>query len=211
MKLILTSSGIDENVYQTLSKMLNDKSNISIGFITSSAKYANNPEALTTRLQGISDKLLLLGFSRADGYYLPKCSAEYLLNALRGYDVIYIFGGNAFNLLDVARRVGLEQVLDQLKSEKIIIGQSSGSYILCPNIEMATWKGTNSNDVGLNDLHSLNYVPFLVTAHYSDEVSASVKAGAKKSGIKTLALADGQAIVVNNESMAFIGNPIILS
>ena len=211
MKFILTSSGIDENVYRALGNLLNDKSDISVGFITSSAKYESNPSALTERLQGISDTLLSLGFRKADGYYLPKYSEEYLLNALRGYDVIYIFGGNAFNLLSVARRVGFEQVLDQLKSEKIIVGQSSGSYILCPNIEMATWKGTNSNDVGIKDLSGFNYVPFLVTAHYSDEVSATVKEGVNKSGIKTFALEDGQAIVVNNENISFIGNPIILN
>jgi len=211
MKLILTSSGIDENVYQALGNLLNDKADISVGFVTSSAKYESNPGALTTRLQGISDNLLSLGFIKADGYYLPKYSDDYLLNALRGYDVIYIFGGNAFNLLSVARQVGFEQVLNKLKGEKIIVGQSSGSYILCPNIEMATWKGTNSNDVGLKDLSGFNYVPFLVTAHYSDKISASVKEGANKFGIKTYALEDGQAIVINNEDITFIGNPIVLN
>ena len=211
MKLILTSLGIDEKVFQVISDLLNCKPDISVGFLTSSAKYETDPGALNRRLQGISDDLLSLGFVRADGYYLPKYSYEYLLNALRGYDVIYIFGGNAFNLLSVARRVGFEQVLYQLKGEKIIVGQSSGSYILCPNIEVATWKGTNSNDVGLKDLSGFNYVPFLVTAHYSDEVSDFVKGGVSKSGIKTFALEDGQAIVVNNDNISFIGNPAILN
>ena len=76
---------------------------------------------------------------------------------------------------------------------------------------MATWKGTNRNDVGLKDLGAFSYVPFLVTAHYSNEVSAVVKVGVHKSGIKTFALADGQAIVVNNENISFIGNPITLN
>ncbi len=205
MKILLTSSGIDRAVYAKIRRLLGNRADISVGFLKSSIKYMNNQPALENRLSEISNNLLSLGFKKADGYYLPKYTAGHLAVALDKYDVIYICGGNTFNLLNVIKIAGFEKVLDDLKDKKIIVSESAGSYVLCPNIEMANWKGSNSNEVGIDDLTGLNYVPFLVSAHYSDEVAGKIKVGAKKSGLTTYALRDGQAVFYQDGNLEYLG------
>lgn len=213
MRIILTSSPeMDQAVFQEVASLLDGKSEISIGFIMSSAEYADNPEALESKINERSNNLISLGFKQADGYYLPHHNADDLLKRLRNYDVLYLRGcSNTFHLLNVVRQVGFEKVLEQLKDKKVMVGESAGGYILCPNIVMARWKDSRKNEEGLTDLSGLNYVPFLVTAHYSDKVYNLVKEGAKKAGIKTYALKDGDAIVVNGESISFIGSPAVFN
>ena len=117
----------------------------------------------------------------------------------RGFDIIYSCGGNTFHILNQVRKTGFDKWIKHfVRSNKLYVGVSAGSYIVCPTIEAAAWKHADRNIVGLKDLTALNIVPFVVTAHYStkfkniiDEAEANIKYRVKR-------LTNKQALVVLN-------------
>lgn len=85
------------------------------------------------------------------------------------------------------------------------MGLSAGSYVVCPTIEAATWKHADRNQLGLKDLRGLNLVPFLISAHFDDDVRKNVAKSATKAKYPTIALTDRQAVLVNDGEASIIG------
>ena len=139
-------------------------------------------------------KLKDFGFQVAD-FDLKNKTEEETRKTLSKFDVIFVAGGNAFYLLNEAKKSGFLEVAKELVSAgKVYIGSSAGSYIACPTIEMAGWKNPNKNRFGLKDLSALNLVNFLVTAHYTDKFEEAVAEGKKSTKYKVLTLTDKQFI-----------------
>ena len=55
------------------------------------------------------------------------------------------------------------------------VGTSAGAYIMCPNIKVSTLGPNPKPRYGLEDLTGLDYVPFCLKVHYTDEMEANVK------------------------------------
>ena len=104
------------------------------------------------------------------------------------------------------RENGFAEILKELLNEgKIYIGTSAGAYIMCPTIEVANWNETGRDRFDLTDFSALNYVPFVLKAHYTDEQEQKIKANLPTLQYPIRILRDGQGILVENEKYTFFG------
>lgn len=94
---------------------------------------------------------------------------EEIRNFFDDKNIIQMEDGSTFYLLKVIRETGFGKILnEQLEKGKVYIGTSAGAYIMCPSIEVSSWN-ENQNFFGVEDFTALNYVPFVLYAHYKDE------------------------------------------
>lgn len=120
-------------------------------------------------------------------------------------NVIQVSGGNPFYLLKVVYESGFDRVLkDLLKNDLCYVGCSSGSYIMCPTVEVGGWK-TSRNKYGVTDFTALGYVPFLIKCHYTDDVKEKVIVKVKILKYPLRVLKDNQAFLIKDNSCIFIG------
>lgn len=226
MKLFLSSSGLRINIYEKdFLKLLDKPANQTrVAFIPTAA----DPEDDKSYVQKSIDELKEIGITEIEEIDLKYENEKSLMKRLSKTDVIYVNGGNTFYLLQWVRKSGFDKVVKNLlKKGKIYFGTSAGSYIACPTIEMATWQcGKTSkksftcpstiqklvecthqdrNKVGMKDFKALNLVPFLITAHYTDDYKEIVEKESKKIKYTVIALRDNQAIVVKDEKYEIIG------
>ena len=125
---------------------------------------------------------------------------------LKGFDVVFVFGGNTFEYLNAIRKTGLDKAIRAfVKRGGVYLGLSAGSYVVCPTIEAAMWKHPDRNVLGMKDLRGLSLVPFLITAHFNRECRYAVTRSALKARYPVIALTDRQAILVNGKTTQIIG------
>ncbi len=134
-------------------------------------------------------------------------SKEQLRDFFENKNIIHIEGGNTFYLLKAIRETGFNDVLEKLLNEgKIYIGTSAGSYIMCPSIEVSNWSDDTIDRFGVTDFTALNYVPFVLKAHYRDEAGELIRRKMRTLRYPIRILRDGQGIIVENDKYTFIGD-----
>ncbi len=205
MKLLLTSAGFEKN--QRIGKIFlklvdKDPSRIRI-FLVTVVKKNNKSwrwvKLIVKQLEkiGINPKNIII-------FSLDRKVKE---SDLKDIDVIYVCGGNTFVYLDKIRKTGLDKIIKRfVKKGKIYFGVSAGSYVVCPTIEMSTWKPMNTNTIGLKDLTGLGLVHFWLVAHFKKEYSLVIKKAAEVTKYPIIALRDNQAVLVNGEKVKIIGS-----
>lgn len=130
---------------------------------------------------------------------LETSDPQKLEEILSKYDALYLKGGNTFHLLHSIKKSGFDKIISNLIDQGIIyIGESAGSYITCPNIEMAYWGNQDENLIGLKDLNGLNLVPFQIIAHYTPELAKSIDEEIKKSKYSVKLLTDQDLILIED-------------
>ena len=92
-----------------------------------------------------------------------------------------------------------------VKKGGVYLGLSAGSYVAGPTIETAAWKHADRNKVGLKNLTGLNLVPFLITAHFEENLRPAIEKCAKSTKREVIVLTDEQAVLINGKSMKIIG------
>ncbi len=131
---------------------------------------------------------------------------EEIKNFFKDKNIIHMEGGNTFYLLKAIRETGFSEVLKELLGEgKVYIGTSAGAYIMCPTIEVSNWNETGKDRFNITDFTALNYVPFLLKVHYTDEQEIKITEKIKTSKYPLRILRDGQGILVENNEYTFIG------
>ena len=204
MKLLLTSAGWWKNpdIGREFVKLVNKKpSEIRILLVMTPVKYIKR------------NKYVLRMLRQFKGIEIPKENIAFFQferkirqDDIKDKDVIFVFGGNTFEYLAGIRKTGLDRVIKSfVKKGGVYMGLSAGSYVVCPTIEASTWKHADRNTLGLKDLRGLNLVPFLVTAHFDDEVHKTVAKSAIKAKYPTIALTDKQAVLINDNEASIIG------
>ncbi len=130
---------------------------------------------------------------------LEATENENLEMAFKDVDAIYVKGGNSFYLLNAIRKSGFDKLVHKLLDNGVIyIGESAGAYVACPTIEMAHWKHQDRDIVGMNDLTGLHLVPFLVSAHYKDELKSVLTPYVNRTSLEVKLLCDNELIIVEN-------------
>ncbi|NCD00879.1 hypothetical protein EOL94_02215 [bacterium] len=128
-----------------------------------------------------------------------------IMNFFSGRNVIQIFGGNAFYLLKIIKETKFDLILNKLLEKGLsYVGCSAGSYIMCPTIEVASWK-SDRNRHGLIDFSALNYVPFLIKCHFTDEKKDQIIEKAKDLKYLLRILRDDQCFVLKDNKIEFFG------
>ena len=146
-------------------------------------------------------------------YSLKFKTREQIASELADADVIWVNGGNTFYLLDVARKTGFMEIVDDLVRNKGVMygGTSAGSILASPTIEAAGrgGDGADKNMVGLNDLNAFGFVPFTTHVHYEPETEKADLLS-HKNAVPIYAILDSCAVEVNNENITTHGDVEIL-
>lgn len=82
-------------------------------------------------------------------------------------DVIYINGGNPFELLFQIKHSGTDNILKDLVYRNItVVGVSAGALILGPDIDIVHYFTPQWNSRDLNDFSALNFTNTRIFPHY---------------------------------------------
>lgn len=121
-------------------------------------------------------------------------------------NIIHMEGGNTFYLLRAIRETGFAAILKELLEEgRVYIGTSAESYIMCPTIEVSDWDTTGKPRFDVSDFTALNYVPFVLKVHYTDNKEADIKEHMKNLKYPLRILKDGQGILAEDGKYTFFG------
>lgn len=180
------------------------KDQVKWAYISTAGKDVSNNDYLVRTKQQL--KQLGWDFEEMD---ISGKTEEQVYNMLKNKEAIFMQGGNTFYLLKQALACNFAKVLEKLLSEnKVYVGSSAGSYIMCPNIEMANWKDTNIfNRHDLTDLTALNLVPFQVFCHfnrYSDDEKKEIQEEASQSKYKVYFLDDSEGLLAEDNKITLI-------
>lgn len=203
MKKLLLSSNGSFITEKGIGFFFDDASKVKLAYITTAGKGSRDKTYIENHKEQLARKGY--GFEEID---IEGKNEDELRRLLDGKNVIFVEGGNTFYLLKAVRESGFDKVIKELIVKGVIyIGSSAGSYIICPTIEMATWRkpGEEKDNFGVNDLTAMNLVPFLVKAHYQPEMKDFLKEKIYQSQYQTKVLMDGQAILVEGDNYKLVG------
>ncbi len=139
-------------------------------------------------------------------YDIEGKSEHELSNKLKDFDIIHIEGGNTFHLLKTIQDTHFDTILkDKIESGLNYIGTSAGSYIMTPSIITATWNERGLDRFSLEDFTAMNFVPFVMKAHYREDRKESILDNVRDLKWPLKILTDEQAIAVDGNNFALIG------
>jgi dipeptidase E len=175
------------------------KDQIKIGYITTASKGASNSDYV----KGLKTRI------KEAGYYFEEFDIEgknkkELEEFFKDKNVIHMEGGNTFYLLKAIRKTGFDKILSKLlNEERVYVGTSAGSSIMGPTIGFSSHIPENTRE---DKLEALNFVPFLIKCHYTDEKEKEYKEIIQTIKYPVKILRDGQGIFVEDKKYTFIGD-----
>ena len=179
------------------------KDDMRIGYVITAALASSD----ISWFEEVKKKIIAAGYNFEEIDIAGK-TREQILEFFKDKNIVHVEGGNTFYLLKVIRETGFAEILKQLlNSGMVYIGTSAGSYVMCPTIEVSGWK-VGRNQFGLTDLTALNYVPFVLKAHYTDGAEAE---SVTEENLKALKhplriLRDGELIMLDESGTRFFGD-----
>lgn len=177
------------------------KDQMRIGYVITASKGARDK----TFIEKVKGSMLKNGYNFEE-IDIENKTKEELLDFFGDKNIIHIEGGNTFYLLKAVRESNFVEVLKELLDQgKVYIGTSTGAYIMCPTIEVANWSEDGKDRFGVDDFFALNYVPFVLKAHYKDEQEIKIKEKIKTLKYPLRILRDGQGILAEDGRYKFIG------
>jgi dipeptidase E len=165
MKLLLTSAGLtNKSIIDALLELTGKPfSDLNLAFIPTAANVEQGDKFWV-----IDDLINLknLGFKQIDIVDFSALPKDVWLPRLQEADVIYVEGGNNFHLMQCVEESGLKEILPDLLNDKVYIGVSAGSMLMCPNNDLSMSDRLWSEEVGKYEKdEALSYVDFLIRPH----------------------------------------------
>lgn len=191
--IILTSTGFSNpKIMKEAKKFFGSEVSVlaekkAVVITTASADKEKNESALLTHSH-LSD----MGFGQVVFFDLEKNYARELLDS----DLIYVNGGNTYYLLDWVKKSGFDGIIREfLQKGGLYIGASAGSLIAGASIEILNFVGGDENTAGLANFSGLNLIDKAIAPNYTEEMEAAIKKYEEMSGVETVRLADGMALI----------------
>lgn len=211
-RLFLMSKGlVSDTLKAELINFINeDPSALRVAVVVNATSTENKKLKKTNK---VKDRLSSIGFdsSRIEMFDLLKRNTA----DLHKFDIIYILGGNPFNLLAEVRSSGAEPVLEELAANnKVLMGYSAGALLLGPNLDLmnAVDSLLGFNEIALKTLDCLNLYDFLIFPHYRDftnqvpELIQMINNFEDTSTLEVVRLNDGQGIIIENGILRIVGS-----
>lgn len=202
MKLLLASK--EKFLIKKGYSLLNiPKDKLRIGYINTALKVVEDTEYLAY-MKEYEEEMVKnnIYFERFD---IKDKTEKEIREFFADKNVIQVSGGNPFYLLKTVYESGFDKILKDLLNDGLCyVGCSSGSYIMCPTVEVGGWK-ISRNKHGVTDFTALGYVPFLIKCHYSDDQKEKVLENIKTLKYPLKLLTDNQGILVDNGKYSFVG------
>ncbi len=205
MKLFLTSSSITPNLRQSfLGTYGKDPATSRCYFVPTAADVEHEKFYMCKSM----DDLAEMGFNPI-WYSLKYKTRDLVQKELAEADLVFVGGGNTFYLLDIARKSGFLEVIDDLVRNKGVAygGISAGTILAAQDISVAGWKPDgDTNDVNIADFKALGWINFTPFVHYEkEEYYASIQEH-KKDGEEVLAIPNGAMVVVSGTETKLVGD-----
>lgn len=203
MKMILASKDkfLLERGYDLLG-IPRDK--LKIGFINTAFKVVEDLDYI----EYMEEYLKLMDSSGIDfkQFDIKGKTEKEILDFFSDRNVIQVSGGNLFYLLKAIRETGFDSILKKLLAKGLnYVGCSSGSYIMCPTVEVAGWKLSRDRH-GVTDFTALNYVPFLIKCHFTEDQRGKIIEKTKDLKYPLRILKDDQCFFLEDGQVRFVGN-----
>lgn len=131
---------------------------------------------------------------------------EFMDDILGSYDVLHLPGGNTWAFLYMLRVRNLLPAIKRFSDNGgVIIGESAGSIIMTPNIEVAKFADRNIVSDVLDSTESLGLVPFTIKPHWQAwwRKWFSFKKFADEHHIDVVPICDGERIIVNGDDIQY--------
>ena len=212
MKLILASSGLaNEEIITTLEEMVGKpRKEINVAVINEAMKgepgdhrwFAEELANLTTVIGGNIEFVDLQ--SHDMGYAEERISLA---------DMIFCFGGNTDYLANTFMKTGFDQLLPKILAEKVWVGSSAGSCVLChkeaDEIQATIYKEKRETD------RFMNYVPIIFLPHlhgfYKFDTPEILRASTL-TDLPVYALSDDAALkVIDDQPPVILGSDYIIA
>lgn len=153
------------------------------------------------------DVLSMMGFQITE-LDIAKESHEKLDEALRGTDIVYVAGGNAFYLLKQLQDTGSDKLLTKyVEGGVLYAGASAGALIAGLDIEPVSTIDEPEKVEGLSSTQGLGWVNIVPVPHY--DMTARTKAiddikEKYKDKFEMVLLTDDDAIVVEGDNWKLV-------
>ncbi len=212
MKLFLTSSCVSKNLQEPFLTFLGKPPEQTKLFFIPTASDVEMDKHYTCKSM---DDIAQVGVNPI-WYSLKFKTRDQIIQELSEADVIWVNGGNTFYLLDVARKTGFMEVVENLVRNKGVRygGTSAGTILASPHIEAGGWGwdevGADKNDVGLTDFSAFGFVSFVSHVHYDPEKEKDILLGLKRQ-TPIYAIPDGAAVEVDDDQIVTHGDVEILA
>ncbi len=136
----------------------------------------------------------------AEFVYLDNTDAGDL-SKLNNVNVLFITGGNTFQLAKNIRASGFDLAIKEyiMDNEKVLAGFSAGAIIMTPSIRVAgesAW-GADENTAGVTNLTGLSLVDFEVLPHYQDSFAQSADEYEKRNNVYLKRIKDTEYLVLD--------------
>ncbi len=213
MKLFLSSAGIrTQELAEALSSLIGKPlEDISIAVINEAS--AVEPGDKTWLLNEMNDLRKYVG-GEIDFVNLLALNANEVKARVAFADVIYVVGGNPDYLLYLYEKTGFARSLrDTLLNEKAYIGSSAGSMVLGRRGSTNEYQSYYGGDRDFGVADYLGVVDFVVKPHFGssslprNHVDILLKASAVEQQ-SIYAIRDDQAIIIDNETVSFVGGDV---
>ncbi len=206
MKLLLTSDGLTTKQLQNVLIDLAGKPFAELNFACITTAINRDDGDKTKKVKRISS-LNSLGFAKFDLVDVAAIDKEYWLPRLEEADVIFILGGNTYYLLDEVRKSGLADELPRLLETRVYVGDSAGSILVTPSIDVAEIDDGDENIVDIKDTSGLGLVDFEVSPHTPEDVSLKANEDyAKTIENKLIAYDNNMAVKVDGDKIEMVGD-----
>ena len=210
MKLLLTSSGIkNTSLTKTLSQLLGKSfEESSVVFIPTAANMEIGDKGWL--IDNLVD-LQKLNFKQIDIVDISALPEDVLKSRLMEADVLVFGGGSPYYLMEWLNRSNLTNFLPKLLKNKVYVGISAGSMVVCPDLALRPSQILYEEDLDRKtEMQGLNLVHFHFLPHLNSEYFLKLRKENIESAIvgmknKIYAADDESAIMVADGKVEIVG------
>lgn len=132
---------------------------------------------------------------------------ESVLDSFKDKDIIWFSGGMLGYLSYWSRRCSLDIHLKEILENKIYVGSSAGSMLLCNDSNMIEWDFVD-DERGASVVKPLGLLDFDIYPHYEESLYEKIKKG--YTGKKLYLLKNGEEIIVEDNKVTLVGEERII-
>ena len=211
-KLLLASSGLaNEEIITTLEEMVGKpRQAINAAIINEAMK--GEPGDHRWFSEELTRLTAILG-GNIEFVDLQAHDMQYVKSRIDLADIVFCFGGNTDYLANIFVKTGFDQILPQILAEKVWVGSSAGSCVLChkeaDEIQASIYNETREAD------HFMDYVPIIFLPHlhgFLEFDQPEVIRASELTDLPVYALSDDAALkVIDDEPPVILGSDYIVA
>ena len=138
---------------------------------------------------------------------------DYVEKRIAEADLVYCFGGNTGYIANIFMKTGFEKMLPKILEEKVWVGSSAGSCVLCHKGPTSIQRTIYKEEYDANQYMGIIPIVFLPHLHgYFKFDERDIKQISKGIDLPVYALSDNAAIVIDeNRPLEVVGEDYIVA